>query len=231
MGYNILVINWQDIRNPLGGGAEVHLHEIFKRIVKKGHRVTLLCCKHRKLPGVEFVDGIRVIRRANRNFFNFSVPFLYRKLKKQNNFDIVIDDINKIPFYTPLFVKQPIIGIIHHLFGSSIFIEAALPVALYVKFAEKIIPRIYQNIPMAVVSNSTKQELVSKGLREENISLVYNAVDSSAYFYEAVKKSPHPVIGYLGRSKKYKSVYHLILAFDEVKKYIPAAELLLLCAC
>ncbi|MBC8185412.1 glycosyltransferase family 4 protein [candidate division KSB1 bacterium] len=227
MGYNILVINWQDIRNPLGGGAEVHLHEIFKRIVEMGHQVTLLCCKHKDLPGEEIVDGIRVIRRSNRNFFNFSVPFYYRELKKQNNFDIVIDDINKIPFYTPHFVKEPIIGIIHHLFGSSIFIEAALPVALYVKYAEKLIPRVYQNIPMAVVSNSTKEELVSKGFREENISLVYNAVDASAYQYEPEKKSSKPVIGYLGRIKKYKSVNHLILAFDDVIKTIPEAELIL----
>ncbi len=227
MGYNILVINWQDIRNPLGGGAEVHLHEIFKRIVEMGHRVTLLCCKHKDLPNEELVDGISVIRRGNRNFFNFSVPFFYRELKKQNSFDIVIDDINKIPFYTPHFVKEPIIGIIHHLFGSSIFIEAALPVALYVKLAEKLIPRIYRNIPMVVVSNSTKEELVSKGFLEENISLVYNAVDSSAYKYEPDKKSPKPVIGYLGRIKKYKSVNHLILAFDEVIKTIPEAELIL----
>jgi glycosyltransferase involved in cell wall biosynthesis len=227
MGYNILVINWQDIRNPFGGGAEVHLHEIFKRIVGMGHQVTLLCCKHKNLPAEETVDGIRIIRRGNRNFFNFFVPYYYRRLKKNNAFDIVIDDINKIPFYTPRFVKEPIIGIIHHLFGSSIFIEAALPVALYVKHAEKLIPRIYKNIPMAVVSNSTKEELVSKGMLEKNISLVYNAVDSSAYSYEPEKKSPRPIVGYLGRIKKYKSVNHLIVAFNEVIKTIPEAELIL----
>ena len=31
----ILLINWQDITNPLSGGAEVHLHEIFKRFLPK----------------------------------------------------------------------------------------------------------------------------------------------------------------------------------------------------
>lgn len=227
MGYNILVINWQDIKNPLGGGAEVHLHEIFKRIVGNGHQVTLLCCKHPELPSEETIDGIHVIRRSSRNLFNYSVPFIYRKLKKQQNFDIVIDDINKIPFYTPWFVKEPIIGIIHHLFGSSIFIEASLPIALYVNFSEKLIPRVYQNIPMVVVSNSTKQELVTKGFSENNISLVYNAVDSAAYQHKPGKKSPLPLIGYLGRIKKYKSVNHLILALSEVKKTIPDVKLLL----
>ena len=228
MAYKILVINWQDIRNPLGGGAEVHLHEIFKQIVNMGHHVTLLSCKHKGLPGEEVVDGIHTIRRCNRNFFNFAVPLFYQQLHRQQDFDVVIDDINKIPFYTPLFIKEPLIGIMHHLFGSSIFIEAKLPVALYVNFAEKIIPFIYRHIPMAVVSNSTKQELMAKGLAEKNISLVQNAVDADTYQHDPEKKAKRPVVGYLGRIKKYKSVNHLILAFINVVKEIPEASLLLI---
>ena len=228
MIYNILVINWQDIRNPLGGGAEVHFHEIFKRIVKMGHQVTLLCCSHKGLPGEEDIDGVKIIRAGHRNFFNFVVPFLYRKYSRANNYDVVIDDINKIPFYSPLFVKEPLIGIIHHLFGSSIFIESSLPVALYVKMAELLIPKVYRNIPMAVVSNSTKQELVQKDFSADQVDLVYNAVDHEAYQYFPDRKSASPLVGYLGRIKRYKSVNHLILAFEIVQQAIPNAKLLII---
>ena len=228
MGYNILVINWQDIRNPLGGGAEVHLHEIFKRIARKGHKITLLCCGYKGLPREEIIDGIRVIRRGSRNFFNYMVPALYKKLSREQKFDVVIDDINKIPFYTPLYVKEPLIGIIHHLFGSSIFIESSVPVALYVSFAEKLIPKIYRDILMAVVSKSTRQELIQKGFSEQDIHLVYNAVERSEYSYQPEKKAPYPLVGYLGRIKKYKSVNHLVLAFSAVIKKIPAARLLII---
>ena len=228
MGYKILVINWQDIRNPFGGGAEVHLHEIFKRIVQKGHDVTLLCCSHKDLPGEEFVDDIHVFRHGKRNLFNYLVPFLYKKLSKQIKFDIVIDDINKIPFYTPIYVKEPLIGIIHHLFGSSIFIESPIPIALYVTLAEKLLPKVYRHIPMAVVSDSTRHELIQKGFSENNIYLVQNAVDRSEYQYYPEKKSLFPLIGYLGRIKKYKSVNHLILAFLEVIRQIPEARLLVI---
>ncbi|MFZ5518610.1 MAG: glycosyltransferase family 4 protein [Candidatus Zhuqueibacterota bacterium] len=227
MGYRILVINWQDIRNPLGGGAEVHLHEIFKRIAQQGHEVTLLCCLHKELPSEETVDSIKIIRRGNRYFFNYLVPFIYRRLSRRYSFDVVIDDINKIPFYTPLFVKRPLLGIIHHLFGSSIFIEAPLPVALYVTFAEWLIPKMYRTTPMVVVSNSTRQELVEKGFPEDSIDLVYNAVDVTAYQAAPEKKSNQPVVGYLGRIKKYKSVNHLIHAFQKVKLEIPEASLLI----
>jgi len=228
MGYNILVINWQDIRNPLGGGAEVHFHEIFKRIAQRGHRVTLLCCGYQGLPGEEIIDDIHIIRRGKRNFFNYLVPFLYRKYSQKYKFDVVIDDINKIPFYTPLYVREPLVGIIHHLFGSSIFIESSLPVALYVTATERLIPKIYRHIPMAVVSNSTKQELIQKGFSAERIDLVQNAVDPSQYQYYPEKKAPYPVVGYLGRIKKYKSVNHLILAFSRVVQQIPAARLLII---
>lgn len=227
MGYRILVINWQDIRNPLGGGAEVHCHEIFKRIAHRGHKVTLLCSRHRGLPSDEIIDGIHVIRRGPRYLFNYWVPWLYRRFTRQQHVDVVIDDINKIPFFTPLYVREPLIGIVHHLFGSSIFLESTLPVALYVAAAEGLVPGVYRKTPLAVVSNSTKQELLRKGFRDEQIYLVQNAVEATAYPHQPEKRSPTPVVGYLGRIKKYKSVHHLLHAFAEVQQQVPAAQLLI----
>ncbi len=74
----ILVFNWQDINNPLGGGAEVHLHEIFKRIASQGHSVTLFCCSFPGAKAEDWIDGIRVLRQGTRNLFNLSVPSRYR---------------------------------------------------------------------------------------------------------------------------------------------------------
>lgn len=76
---NILLINWQDIKNPLGGGAEVHMHEIFKRIVARGHKVTLFCSMFLNSKSEEDIDGIRVIREGTRNRFNYFVYPRYRK--------------------------------------------------------------------------------------------------------------------------------------------------------
>lgn len=228
MSLKILIINWQDITNPLGGGAEVHLHEIFKRIAQKGHQVTLLCCRYPNAECEEIIDDIRIVRQGNRNLFNYIVPKAYRHLNKKNNFDIIIDDINKIPFYTPLFVKKPLIGIIHHLFGSSIFLEAPLPFAVYVNLSEKLIPLIYHKTPVAVVSESTQQELIQKGFEKEKLPIIYNGVDTSFYKALNINKNPTPLIGYLGRIKKYKSVEHLLKAFRIVLNEIPDANLLVM---
>ena len=223
---NILVLNWQDIKNPLGGGAEVHMHEIFKRIVAKGHSVTLCCSSFSGAAAEETIDGIRVLRQGGRNFFNFIVPIRYQTQFSREGFDVVVDDLNKIPFYTPWYIKEPLVGIVHHLFGKSIFLEASLPAALYVSLSERIAVRVYRNTPTAAVSESTRQELTGLGFSATNISIVPNCVDHRSYYPSAIPPpSAQPIIGHLGRIKKYKSVDHLLRAFDIVRREFPESRL------
>jgi len=222
--YNILVINWQDITHPLGGGAEVHFHEIFKRIAAAGHKVTLLCCHYENAPYEEMIDGIRIVRRGTRDFFNFYVPGAYRQLAAREKFDVVIDDINKIPFYTPLFVKEPLIALAHHFFGKSIFLEVSFQYASYVALSEFLVRWVYRNTPFAVVSESTRKELQRWGVNGE-IDLLPNAVDLEKYQVIADEKSERPTIGYLGRIKKYKSVDHIIRAMPLILQRHADAQL------
>lgn len=221
----ILVLNWQDIKNPLGGGAEVHLHEIFKRIAAQGHSVTLYCSRFPGAAETEEIDGIRVLRQGGRHLFNFYVPRRYHSEFRRETFNVVVDDINKIPFYTPRFVDKPLVGIVHHLFGRTIFLEARLLPALYVSLAEKVAVKVYRNTPMAVVSESTRQELIDLGLPAGNIVIVPNAVSQEAYPAAEYSHPPRPVIGHLGRLKKYKSVDHLLRAFQIVRQEVLDAQI------
>lgn len=222
----ILVMNWQDIRNPLGGGAEVHLHEIFSRLAAKGHEVDMIASAFPGAPEKEVIDGIHVWRRGGRNLFNFHVRGMYRRLRESKKFDVVVDDINKIPFFTPTFVKEPLAAIVHHFFGRTIFKETNPLFASYVYLTESMVPSTYASTPFVAVSESTRKELMRKGIRESMIEVVSNAVDSSLY-----SASPAPpdrqTIGYLGRIKKYKSVDHLIKAFASVAAEFPDAGLLI----
>lgn len=221
----ILIINWQDIKNKYAGGAEVHLFEIFKRIASKGHKVTLLCCKTKDLPKEEVVEGINVIRIGNRPFFNWFVPFYYLKNLKKQDFDIVIDDINKIPFFTPLYVKKPILCISHHFFGKSIFKQVNPFSGLYVYTFEKIMDFVYKKQRFAVVSESTLNEFLERGYKKENITIVYNALDDKKFPYKVGQKLAKPTITYFGRLKKYKSIEQLLYAFPKVKKEIPDTQI------
>ncbi len=222
---NILVMNWQDIKNPFGGGAEVHFHEIFKRIVKMGHSVTLLACRFDNAPDEELIDGIRVLRCGSRNTFNFAVRAAYKALAAQERFDIVIDDINKIPFYSPCFVKEPLLAISHHFFGKSIFRETGPVSGLYVVISEWLMKFAYKKTPFVVVSQSTMDEFKDKGFDTSNFTIVYNALDHDLFGFKIGEKAAVPTVAYFGRLKKYKSIDHLFRAFAIVKEKYPDAKL------
>ena len=66
---NILIVNWQDRENPMAGGAEIHLHEIFGRLASRGHRVRLICSGWKGGASQAVVDGIEVRRFGDRTSF------------------------------------------------------------------------------------------------------------------------------------------------------------------
>lgn len=219
---NILIFNWQDIKNPLAGGAEVHLHEVFSRIAKMGHEVTLYCSSFKGSKREEVINGIRVIREGGRYLFNFRVPYRYVTTFARERHDIVIDDMNKIPFFTPLFVRSPLYIITHHLFKKSIFLEVAWPLALYVYLMEKAGFNLCRsrNIPFIVGSPSTKEELLEIGFPPAHVDIINYCVDHAVHRPDPSVRNKTPLIGYFGRLKKYKSIEQLLHAFCLVKNSV-----------
>lgn len=226
----ILIFNWQDIRNPLSGGAEVHLHQIFSRVAAMGHRVTLFCSSFDGAPAEEMIDGVHVVREGGRGLFNYVVPRRYFTRFRHEGYDAVIDDMNKIPFYTPLYVREPLFVLIHHLFAGSIFRETSPPVAAYVYLAERmgVAAARIKRVPLMVVSPSTRSDMVRRGFREENISIIQNCVDHALHRPDPAARSGGPLVGYFGRLKRYKSVDHLLNAFAIVKRRIPNLRLVVI---
>ncbi len=226
----ILIFNWQDIRHPLGGGAEVHMHEIFSRVAARGHEVTLFCSHFPGAPREETIDGIRIVREGGRYLFNFRVAYRYWSRFRKERFDVVIDDMNKVPFFTPLFVRRPLVILVHHLFEKSIFQEVSIPLALYVYLLEKLAVKVIRRraVPMFVVSESTKSEVIAHGISADALRIVPNCVDHTRYRPSAAPRSESPLVGYFGRLKKYKSVEHLLEAFRIVHSDVPAARVVVI---
>lgn len=221
----ILVINWQDRTHPQAGGAEVHLHEIFSRIAANGHSVTLLCCQYPGALPNDVLDGIKVKRIGSRSLFNYVVPIWWMLIGSKADYDIVVDDINKLPFFTPLFVKKPILALVHHFFGQSIFNEVGRIAGSYVHWYEKRIPSVYASTPICTVSESTRQECLDLGLPTSNLHIIHNAIDQRLFPLQATPKATVPTLVYFGRLKRYKSVHHIIEALLIVRAQIPTIQL------
>ncbi len=222
----ILALNWQDLTNPMAGGAEVHLEELLRRIAAKGHEVTLFCSGYVGARPEETIDGVKIIRRGNRYNFNWIARKHLKKLVRENDYDILIEDINKIPFYTPLYIKLPILVVVPHLFSTTVFKEINFLLGMYIYLSESPLVRFYKGKKFNVISKSTAEDIAKRGIPKEDISVVHCGIDNAMYNYDSsVDKYNEPTVLYLGRIKKYKAVDHLLLAFEKVLKNIPEARL------
>jgi glycosyltransferase involved in cell wall biosynthesis len=213
----ILVVNWQDRENPMAGGAEIHLHEIFGRLTRSGYDVTLLCGGWPHAPARDELDGIHVHRVGTRYTFPFHARAAFRRLAAQRRFDVIVEDINKVPLYTPRWVlrprRTPAVALVPHLFGDTVFQEASFPLASVVWALERPIPRVYRTVPFQAISQSTADDLVARGIAREHITVIYCGIDTAHYTPAPELRAAQPTFAYLGRLKRYKRVDLIIRAF------------------
>lgn len=219
---NILVVNWQDLRNPHAGGAEIHLFELFSRLAAAGHRVRLVCSGFAGAAPVETVDGIEVHRRGARMSFALLGRGAVRRALRDEPPDVVVDDINKLPLCIPTLTDRPVYAIVPHLFGTTAFQEASWPMAASVWAAEKLIPPCYRRAWFHAISESTRDDLVARGILAERIAVVHPGVDAERYAPDpgGNRFSP-PRFVYIGRLKRYKGVDILLQAMVAARRERP----------
>lgn len=203
----ILVLNWQDLANPQSGGAEIHLHEIFGRLAARGHDVTLLCSGWPGARPRAESDGMQIHRAGGRNTYSLAAPRYYRRHLADQPWDVVVEDLNKVPLFTPYWVHRPLVLLVHHLFGTTAFREASAPFAAATWLLERPIPLVFRGMPAEAVSESTADDLVARGLRRDDIRVIHNGVDLSFFSPDArVERLAEPTFLYVGRLKRYKRI-------------------------
>lgn len=214
----ILVVNWLDRENPQAGGAEVHLHEIFGRLVSRGHTVTLLCSGWPGSAAHCELDGIDVHRVGGRFTFGLVAPWYFRRHLHAPGYDVIVEDLNKVPVFAPWWSSIPVVLIVHHLFGKTAFQEASLPVATATWLLERPVPRAFRGLPVVAVSDSTRIDLVARGMDPERIMVIPNGVDLERLTPDPKgERTELPTLLYLGRLKKYKRIDLIILALAELE--------------
>jgi glycosyltransferase involved in cell wall biosynthesis len=209
----ILLVNWQDRENPQAGGAEIHLHEIFGRIAKGGHEVTLLCGGWPGCDPRAWLDGITVHRVGTRYTFPFLARRYYRAELAPQGHDVLVEDINKVPLYTPRWGAKRVLALVPHLFGTTVFQEVAAPMAMAVWALERPLVRGYRGVPFEAISESTADDLARRGIPRESIRVIYPGIDFGWYTPEPAVRSEEPLFAYLGRLKRYKRVDLIVRAF------------------
>ena len=223
---NILVTNWQDWLNPDAGGAEVHLFEIFSRLAARGHQVRLICSGWGAAPARVWLDGVEVLRVGGRRTFTLFGRGAVRRAVRQRRPDVLVEDINKLPLFLARATNVPFCAIVPHLFGETAFQEATWPTAATVWAAERPLPWAYRRAAFHAISESTRDDLVGRGVDPGQVRVIHPGVDSTHYAPDpAGCRTAAPSFLYVGRLKRYKGIALAIQALAISRRQRPDLRL------
>jgi glycosyltransferase involved in cell wall biosynthesis len=204
---DILLVNWQDLENPQAGGAELHLFEIFSRLASRGHRIRLVCSGWTGAACRVELSGIDVTRVGGRLGFALLARGAVRAALRARRPDIVVEDVNKLPLMLPTLSRLPFCAIVPHLFGTTAFEEVNWPMAATVWLSERPLARVYRRAGFHAISESTRDDLVARGVRPGAIRVIHPGVDAERLRPGPPgSRAPAPQFVYVGRLRRYKGV-------------------------
>ena len=213
----ILALNWRDPLNPEAGGAEIHLHHILKRAVAAGHSVVQVSHEVSGLPPVQEIDGVTVHRHGKWYSYNLTVRGYCERLRL-DSFDLILEDICKVPVFPPRWSRTPVLAVVPHLFGTTAYREVGPLKALYVNALERMIPRVYRDCGFVAISESTRRDLVRRGVPDGRIQVIPCGMDTDTYRPDPGAVVSHGSFVYLGRLRKYKGVQYAIRALAHLRE-------------
>ena len=204
----VVFLNYMDIKNPLSGGAEEYCFEIARRLSNLGYDIIWVTRRFTGAPRSEVLDGVKIIRVGNR----FTVYPLAMLVTLQLRPDLIFESINVIPFFTPLFTRKPILGMIHHIIPHSVIKKKIGWLSYFADFIQlKLLPGLYREILILANSESTEKDLLLMGFK--NVRLTQLGVEIPV-LQDAPKKSN--IVVAAGALRPWKNPDHILSAFKKI---------------
>lgn len=218
----ILILNWRDIKNPSSGGAEILTHEIAKRLAALGNHVVQFSSFFEGARHREVVDNVEIVREGSsdiRTMFasvHFRAFLFYQREKGQ--FDVVIDEIHGVPFFTPWYVKEKKIALICEVAGDLWIKIFGLFFGLLGRMIEKFyLLFVYNNILFLTISDSTKKDLIANGMDKKNIIVLPMGINVPQNIGN-IKKEKEKTLIFVGRLTVAKGIEEALNALKEIVK-------------
>jgi glycosyltransferase involved in cell wall biosynthesis len=210
----ILILNWRCPRNPLAGGAESVTFELARRLVLGGDAVEWFSASFPGAPPEEMLDGVRIVRAGRQWTVHWKAFQRYRRVTG-DRFDVVVDQVNTVPFFTPFWANVPQVMFIHQLAREVWWYESPFPLNAIGFVAEPIYLRAYRSRSVITVSESTRADLLRLGFKKR-IAVIPQGLEPLEDRFSP-PSPPHQVetatFLYVGRLTRSKRVADIVRAF------------------
>jgi glycosyltransferase involved in cell wall biosynthesis len=221
----VLWLSWKDRNHPEAGGAETVSGEIMDHLVQDGHEVTLLTARYPGSTAEETSNGITIHRSGNR----FSV-YLEAKKRYARDFqgwpDIIIDEMNTIPFASGFYSKEKNLLLCYQLAREVWLHQMVAPVSwvgyLSEPFMLRALAKRYR--VSATESKSTQKDMERYGFKNVHTFRVGMALQPLTSLGTKTKSN---MVLSLGSVRPMKRTLHAVMAFEVARDKDPQLRLVL----
>lgn len=217
---NVLIFNWRDLGHPKSGGAEVATDRLAQGLVARRHRVTWFTSAHRGARRIERRSGYVIVRYGSEVTCRlYAAWWLW---KHRHGFDVIIDEVNTLPFLSRLIAKDRVVLWMHQL-AREVWMAEAPPLVGCLGYAmERAFLQVYRNAPVVTISRSSADSFRKYGLK--------GSIDVCEIALQPGVEKGEPFrgrVGYVGRLAPSKRIDHVIKALAIVRKSLDTGELVI----
>src|SRR3954468_5124287 len=217
---HILVLTDRDWTHPQGGGTGANLFGQVGYWLSWGHRVTVVSGAY---DGAERVlrpaEGLELHHMGSRiTVFPRAAWAVLRGVGRDA--DVVLEVVNGIAFFTPLWLRKPRVTLVHHVHQDHYVTELGRAGRVAGLVAEALpLKLLYRDSPFLTISESAKRDLVALGVPAEHVTVSHLGV--AGFPGPLPARSGTPRLLYVGRLKRYKRIELLL----DVLEALPTAVL------
>jgi glycosyltransferase involved in cell wall biosynthesis len=214
---------WRDLDDPDAGGSEVHADEFMRRWSEAGLDVLYRTSAAVGEPAESVRNGYEVVRRGSR-YTVFPRTIASELTHRMGRYDALVEIWNGVPWFSPVWCRQPHITFLHHVHGPMWDQILPGPLAAFGRTLEaRIAPPFYRRGLTVTPSDATREELLEIGFRQDRVIAVPNGTDPR--FSPGGSKTSHPSIIVVARLAPVKRVELVIAAAAEARQQIPELTL------
>lgn len=200
------MLNWRDPWHPRAGGAELATIRILERLVGKGWDVEWFSGDYTGARDAT-INGIRYVHGGSQLTVHWQA---FRRYRSQiRHFDVVVDQVNTIPFLAGLYAPAKTVVLAYQLAREVWFYETPRPFGALGYVVEPLYWKFYQHCPIITISKSSMESFRDIGLRG-NVFVIPMAVDESPDTSIPKKNQPRDivVVGRVTPSKRIEESIH-----------------------